>query len=244
MSALGHFLETSGIATAGISLVRENTELKRPPRALWVPFELGRPFGVPNAPGFQMRVLQSALALLNRTDGPVILEDFPDDTPDTDSAAPLICPVNFPKPPNPGESGLLRAVLAETASLAPWHALFMETHGRSIATVSGLDIDAATRYAAAFLDPRTNPEPPEGKDQASTLRFAVEDLRNWRLEAITAQPGPKPSSKTLADWFWGETATGALVLALHPVLLKNANLRLRQVGKGQLVPRAQQHRLG
>ncbi|MDC0360308.1 hypothetical protein OAN80_00745 [Alphaproteobacteria bacterium] len=244
MSALGHFLESAGIATAGISLVRENTELMRPPRALWVPFELGRPFGAPHAPDFQMRVLKSALALLDRTDGPVILEDFPDDAPDSNSAASLVCPVNFPKPPNPDESDLLRAVLAETASLAPWHALFMETHGRSIATVSGLDIDAAARYAAAFLDPTENPEPPEGKDPASTLRFAIEDLRNWRLEAITAQPGPKPSSKTLADWFWGETATGALALALHPVLLESASPRLRQVGAGQLVPRAQRHRLG
>ena len=156
MSALGHFLETAGIATAGISLVRENTELMRPPRALWVPFELGRPFGAPHAPAFQMRVLLSALALLDRTDGPVILEDFPDDAPESDSTASLVCPVNFPKPPNPDESDLLRAVLAETASLAPWHALFMETHGRSIATVSGLDIDAAARdvITAAGYGPR------------------------------------------------------------------------------------------
>ena len=244
MSALGHFLETAGIATAGISLVRENTELMRPPRALWVPFELGRPFGAPHAPDFQMRVLQSTLALLHRTDGPVVLQDFPDDAPDSDSAASLVCPVNFPKPPNPGESDLLRAVLAETASLAPWHALFMEAHGRSIATVSGLNIDAAARYAAAFLEPYTNPDPPEGKDQAATLRFAIEDLRNWRLEAITAQPGPKPSSTTLADWFWGETAMGALALALHPVLIDSDNQRLRQVGEGQLIPRRQRHRLG
>ena len=244
MSALGHFLETAGIATAGISLVRENTELMRPPRALWTPFELGRPFGAPHAPEFQMRVLRSALALLERDDGPVILEDFPDDAPDSKSAAPLVCPVNFPKPPRSEESDLLRAVIAETAALAPWHALFMETHGRSIATVSGLDIDAAARYAAAFLEPSARAEPPDGKDVASTLRFAIEDLRNWRLEAITAQPGPKPSSKTLSDWFWGETAAGALTLALHPVLSQSSDARIRQVGKGQLIPRAQRHRLG
>ena len=191
-----------------------------------------------------MRVLQSTLALLHRTDGPVVLEDFPDDAPDSDSATSLVCPVNFPKPPNPGESDLLRAVLAETASLAPWHVLFMEAHGRSIATVSGLNIDAAARYAAAFLEPDANPDPPEGKDQAATLRFAIEDLRNWRLEAITAQPGLKPSSTTLADWFWGETAMGALALALHPVLIDSDNQRLRQVGEGQLIPRRQRHRLG
>lgn len=244
MSALGHFLETAGIPTTGVSLVRENTELMRPPRALWVPFELGRPFGAPHAPAFQMRVLQSVLALLDRSDGPVILEDFPDDAPDSASSAPLVCPVNFPAPPKPGESDLLRAVLAETASLAPWHALFLETHGRSTANVSGLTVDEAARYAAAFLEPDAAPSPPAGKDQASTLRMAIEDLRNWRLEAITAQPGPRPSSKILAEWFWGETAAGALVLALHPILTASTDPRIRQVGKGQLIPRAQRHRLG
>ncbi len=47
MGALGHFLERQGIPTTGISLVREHTEVVRPPRALWVTFELGRPLGRP-----------------------------------------------------------------------------------------------------------------------------------------------------------------------------------------------------
>ena len=34
--------------TTGISLVRENTASMQPPRALWVPFPLGRPLGVPD----------------------------------------------------------------------------------------------------------------------------------------------------------------------------------------------------
>jgi hypothetical protein len=42
VGALGHFLEREGIPTTGISLVREHTEKIRPPRALWVTFELGR----------------------------------------------------------------------------------------------------------------------------------------------------------------------------------------------------------
>ena len=35
----------------------------RPPRTLWVPFPLGRPFGVPDNPAFQRKVLVAALAL-------------------------------------------------------------------------------------------------------------------------------------------------------------------------------------
>ena len=83
MGALGHYLEAEGIATTQISLVREHTEALAPPRALWVPFMLGRPFGAPGNPGFQRKVLLAALGLLERhsdSGGPV-LEDFQEDAP-------------------------------------------------------------------------------------------------------------------------------------------------------------------
>ena len=64
MSALGHYIEEEGIATVAIALVRPQAERTRPPRALWVPFELGRPFGPPNDPAFQKQVILAALRLL------------------------------------------------------------------------------------------------------------------------------------------------------------------------------------
>ena len=66
MSALAHWLEEEGIATTLVALVRLHAEKMAPPRSLWVPFELGRPFGAPNAPDFQRRVLRSALEQLAR----------------------------------------------------------------------------------------------------------------------------------------------------------------------------------
>ena len=80
MSALGHYFEEEGLATVTISLIRPQTENTKPPRALWVPFELGRPFGPPSDAAFQRRVI-AALRLLERADGPVLIEDFPDDDP-------------------------------------------------------------------------------------------------------------------------------------------------------------------
>jgi hypothetical protein len=62
-------------------LIRPQAENTRPPRALWVPFELGRPFGPPTDPTFQRRVIVAALRLLEREDGPVVIEDFEDDDP-------------------------------------------------------------------------------------------------------------------------------------------------------------------
>jgi hypothetical protein len=41
--------------------------------------QLGRPFGPPSDPAFQKRVIIAALRLVQREDGPVVIEDFPDD---------------------------------------------------------------------------------------------------------------------------------------------------------------------
>ncbi|MEX1300510.1 MAG: hypothetical protein AB1Z81_16035 [Desulfotignum sp.] len=57
-----------------------------PPRALWVPFVLGRPLGRPGDPAFQMRVTLAALALLESETGPVLI-DFPDNAPDVSEPA-------------------------------------------------------------------------------------------------------------------------------------------------------------
>ena len=66
MGGLAHYLEKVGIPTTQISLIRKHTEELRPPRALFVPFELGRPFGNRNDADLQRTVLKSALGLLTQ----------------------------------------------------------------------------------------------------------------------------------------------------------------------------------
>ena len=93
MGALAHYLEEAGLATTQISLVRPHTERIRPPRALWVSSELGRPFGAPGDPTFQRQVIGTALGLLEQKDGPV-LKDFREDAPasaDTGDGSGWVC---------------------------------------------------------------------------------------------------------------------------------------------------------
>ena len=52
-----------------------------PPRALWVPFPLGRPLGAIDDPGFQKDVLRAAFGLLGTAAEPTI-EDYPIEVPD------------------------------------------------------------------------------------------------------------------------------------------------------------------
>jgi hypothetical protein len=242
---VAHHLEAAGIATTSISLIREHTQGMRPPRALWVPFSLGRPFGVPNDTQFQSDVLRAALQLLERTDGPVILEDYPHDAPATESTDddPMFCPVAFKTAAPENTSDLLSAVRSEMQSLAPWYAKSRERqNGRTTVGVSGLEIDQALQW----LEDLRQGEPVEPVPDMSlgqTLRFTSEDLRAWYSEAVVAQPAANPDPTEMANWYWGETAVGRLLLALQPIAAAHDDEGVAMMGKLSLVPRSQLFRL-
>ena len=246
MGAIAHYLEEEGVPTTSISLVRENTAAIRPPRALWVSFELGRPFGVPNDADFQRAVLQGALALLARDDGPVILEDYPTDVPGgvaDEAMEGLVCPINLPRPEIATDSEFVRSILSEIGPLAPWYQLALEQRGRTSVGISGLDIEDAVRFLADLLEDGTAPPGDDGRSLGERMRAATEDLRNWYLEAAGARPGGSASSRALADWFWGETAAGTLFFRLDDACSKSDDASLREAAKSYLVPRAQRYRL-
>ena len=78
-------------------------------------------------------MLLTALELLEREDGPVVLADFPDEAPlqaSPDDAGAWSCPVSFRKEPE-GEPELVREVLAEISRLAPWHEMYVARGGRA-----------------------------------------------------------------------------------------------------------------
>lgn len=244
MGALGHYFEEQGIATTQVSLVREHTEVIEPPRALWVPFMLGRPFGTPNAPEFQRKVLIAALRLLEAECGPA-LEDFPEDAPDKidpDDMEIFACPINLSRPDadKNGESDLTRLLLDEVAQLLPWHDLAVKRFGRSTVGISGLPVEEAARYAASHLG---NPPPPSYDSQATAaeaLKRACDDLRAFYFEAAAAQPG-NPAGNEIQKWFWKETVAGKLLLELREVCRRRSDQGMQALGRSGLVPRGVAH---
>lgn len=79
VSLLAAAIESRGIPTVCLMLLREVAEHVRPPRALVVPYPHGFPLGKPHDPAGQREVLRAALALLGRTDVPLVT-DFEDST--------------------------------------------------------------------------------------------------------------------------------------------------------------------
>lgn len=227
MGALGHFLEREGIATVGISLVREHTETIRPPRALWVTFELGRPFGIPDDPAFQRRVMKAAVDLLERTDGPLIA-DYPEHVAEEADFTGWACPINLaPKATD--------TLAAEIDRLAVWYDRAIAAQGRTTVGVSGLDIPAAgTLVTTALADALPTAQP---------LKQAIDDLKAYYLEAASAFPDPG-SSRTRRAWLWEETILAKSLLALQPKLAASNDAQHRILGNLTMIPATERHRLG
>ena len=70
-------IEREGISTVSITLLREVTKVIQPPRSLFVPYPLGYPLGEPNNPTLQHRIIAAALALLDRSEVPLVAEFNP-----------------------------------------------------------------------------------------------------------------------------------------------------------------------
>ena len=226
MGALGHFLEREGIPTAGVSLVREHTETVRPPRALWVTFELGRPFGIPDDAAFQSRVLRAALDLLRRTDGPV-LADYPEEAPEVTDFSGWACPINL-------APAAVDTLAAEIDRLATWYDRARAARDRTTVGVSGLDMPAA----GALVEQALNGALPE----AQTLKEAVDDLRAYYLEAASAFPDPGTPA-TRKKWFWEETKLAQALLALQPKLAGSDDAQHKILGNLTLIPASERYRL-
>ena len=244
MGALSHYLEEEGLATTEISLVREHTEIIKPPRALWVPFGLGRPFGPPNDASFQTRVLVSALKLLEATEGPVLV-NFPDDEPESASQnTHFVCPVNFATLTAEITSIdlVLEAFSSEAANMNGWYKIALSKRGRTTAGISGMSLDEIVGFFTSFISGARDTYPIVGVTVASGIRMAAEDLKAFYCEGLTAQPGEPGDSTAIANWFWGETVAAQVINTIREICLGLPNNDFQLLGKLLLVPRTQLHR--
>jgi hypothetical protein len=222
--ALGHRLEERGFSTVVLASVRAQAEKTRPPRALWTPSMLGRPVGEPGDPAFQVRIIRAALALLERTDLPVILEDFPDDPPGWADNPEWVAPATTPS----------RPFAAELSALLPLWQAAQARFGRTSVGLSFQPPAAWPAFAAAVLAGEL-PVVPQLDTAALSVRFLCDDIKALYGEAAQAV-GPAPSARQVDNWFWRQTAAGALLQALRTVAMASGNNALKTVGGRFFVP--------
>ena len=223
MSGLAHYLEDEGLSTVVVALVREHVVKMRPPRALWVPFEMGRPFGAPNDPGLQHRVLKAALALLDLPGPDSILEDFTEEAPYLHGDADWHFPEGLDK----------TSASAEAVSLMPVWQQAKQRIGKTTVGISGFTPESAVEFIARYHS--DNPMPnPKGMARVSRARFAIDDIKAFYLESAMASGG-HPSSHQLQEWFWTQTLAGSLLREFQDLAHRSDDKNLRLIA-GSLVP--------
>jgi hypothetical protein len=207
-------------------LVREHTEVVRPPRALWVTFELGRPLGLPDDPPFQRRVVKAALDLLAHTDG-TLIADHDEHVREPADFSGWACPITL-------SPTAVDSLAAEVDRLAPWYDRAVAKRGRTTVGISGLDMAAA---GALVAQAREGPLPP-----ALALKRAIDDLKAYYLEAASAFPDPGPD-KARHAWFWGETRLAKALLTLQPKLAASADPQHKILANLTMIPATERYRL-
>lgn len=228
-------LEERGIPSVALGSVRAQMEKTRPPRGLWTAAQLGRPVGEPEDKAFQRRVVLAALRLLERTDGPVILEDFPEDPPglkDTPDWQPPALPVMAATPGTP--DAWATSFAAELALLMPLWRQAQARFGRTTIGLSFQPPEAWPAFATRFLAGEL-PRVAELDTPALALRFLCDDVKALYGEAAQAV-GAAPSSHQLDSWFWRQTVAGQLLIALRSAALTSENNALKTVGGRFFVP--------
>lgn len=224
------------MGTTQISLIREHTVAIKPPRALWVSFELGRPLGVPNDPAFQTRVLRAALELMDAESGPV-LEDYPEDVPPELAGVDftgMSCPIDLPQPASV-EHGSAEDLLQEIRQVAPWYNLAVDQRGRTTVGISDLDIQQAGRFLAGYLDDEATPAPRGDLTTARLLKLVCEDLKAYYSEAASAQPGMS-ASIAVEHWLFNETVLGKLLWQLRNTRTEHEDDETRFFARRSLIP--------
>ena len=234
VSALGHLIEEQGFSTIALGLVRSQMEQVKPPRGLWTPFEMGRPLGEPEDAAFQRRVLMRALGLLERVDGPVILEDFPDDPPNWSDTPGWKPPLRATDQLDADPHAVAGQFSAELQQLRPAWGAAQCRYGRTTVGLSFLEPADWPVFVDAVLHGEL-PNAPGHATTALSIRFLADDIKAMYSEAAQANSAP-PSSRQIDNWFWRSTIAGSLLRELRNVATASSNNALKTVGGRFLVP--------
>ena len=235
MSVLAHFFESFGFSTVLVGFVREHIEAIKPPRALWLNFPMGRPFGKPNDPEYQIKVIRAAFSLFNVASGPV-LHDFPEVIPVKNGRMGYALPVELVmKKSQIGDIDImLQEVKKEIDNMKSDYNKALANRGRTTVGASQMKINEFADYIATFVKGNIPQSPRKGLGSVPQLKLVVEDLQAYYTETITYRDNID-DFEILGTWFWEKTKAGKMILALEAVSLESDNKILRQIVNMSLI---------
>jgi len=167
----------------------------------------------------------------------MILEDFREDDPRS-AADSGWKPLSTQVPAANMPDALVAKLMAEEIRrLAPMHERWIDAHSRTTVGLARLTIGQCAHFVAGYMMGDARPSPWNDLSAPMMLRFCVDDLKAYCLEAAACDG--KPSGNQLRDWFWNDTATGSAIRRLRKVLQASDDERLSHIVSTFMVPAAQ-----
>ena len=223
MSVIAHWIEQQGINTVVIGLVRLHLEKIKPPRALAVPFELGRPLGGPEDSKFQLEVLTSALRLIETQSEPALIDfdkDDPRAEPDADWVAPDIDTAD--------------SIANEVIALKPFYQAQCVNKSRTSVGVSKIPITEAAALLDSAIAGEELASPRDDISPLMMLRLSMDDLKAYYVEA--ALGNGNPSSRQVYDWLWLESHLGKSIREIRTRYMQSDDKKIASLGERFSVP--------
>lgn len=174
----------------------------------------------------------AVLGLFKAPSGPV-LEDFPEDEPENDEITVLACPVNFARGVYEDEEtdATKVAFRREMTAMRPWYDMALSQRQRTTVGASNMEPEKLGDFIYAFLEGDEPDNPRDDVPLPNALKLAVEDLKSYYIEGITAQPRQEnASSQVLQNWFWDETVAGKVLLDLNKVCEASEDKIMNMIG--------------
>lgn len=196
----------------------------QPPRALWVPFELGRPMGPPGNTGFQQQVLLSALSMVAENTDRAMLRDFDHEDPRNENDPAW----------QPPQTGNCDNVAAEVEALQAAHRHLVSRTGRTSTGVAKVPVNDCAILIDSYR--HTPPAHSVREDISPYLmaRYAIDDVKSFYIEAALSEG--HPSSTQVHDWFWTQTCLGNTLSQLRQQWMNASEPKLKNLGEKFIVP--------
>ena len=194
-------------------------------------------------------MIRAALNLLERQAGP-ILEDFPDEAPALREESPgeiegWTCPVNF-------GDGIAQiafsddpagALAQELDQIRSWYDLAIATNGRTTVGISEVPLPTLTDFLLRFLADVDTNLPRTDLPRHQNVKLAIDEHKAFYFEASASKPGG-PSDTEIADWFYGDSVMGQLLIKLNAVCADSGDKMLQKMSDRRIIPVRQRYLKG
>ena len=196
----------------------------KPPRALWVPFELGRPCGPPSDTKFQRDVLLQALQMVATAEEPTLTEFSTDD------------PRSHPNPNwQPPELDNPNNISEESTALKSHYQRYCVRQSRTSVGVAKTPVADLAELFDSVFDKKEFSVLREDVSPRLMYRLALDDLKSYYVEAALASEF-LPCSNQVHDWLWQETLLGKRMKEMRKTLMDSEDPKHSDLGTKFIVP--------